>query len=297
MVRDVHTSAFMTSPLLIVCGSPGLGKSFEAFKAFQDSFAIISSKNNVHYFEKLLKGRLKDGPYKPPKKIRLIDAWSVATTSEPYASTDTLVVKSTRNADNVVVKVDTKSRLEGSIQAVVDSTVEAVDKDLPLPYRNLIIDEWGAFMDRVFAQFDEMEYKTAKGGDDMYGPFKAMTSWVNERVEQFQLLTSKGVGVCLVMHDREPDSAKHKKGGPKGPSAGIADKLCAQAHGVIQRVMKDPTLGEKGPDGKPAKAKRLWVATAGEHWNRKLQGLEPEDEDRIGTMELSEILAISGYAV
>lgn len=58
MVRDVHTSAFMTSPLLIVCGSPGLGKSFEAFKAFQDSFAIISSKNNVHYFEKLLKGRL-----------------------------------------------------------------------------------------------------------------------------------------------------------------------------------------------------------------------------------------------
>lgn len=282
-------------PFILTCGAPGTGKSTEAYKSFQDSLTILSSINNAHYYKVLMKrGRLNPEKYKFPKKFKLIDTNAVGTTEAPYADPDTIKPKSARSESGQLVPVDQKAELEATLNTVVARSLSAVEKGEKPPYANVIIDECGTFWQRVFEEI--LPTCTTKNEKiDARQAYVALGGWSRHISDLLRQLLPCGVGVCLVLHDREPESGK--KGGPKLPSATIGTQLCADADGVIQRVMKDPEIGEKDESGKPAKAKYLWVASAGEQWHRKLRGLEPEDADIIGPMELEDILEMAGFSM
>lgn len=309
----------MSKPCIIVCGKPKLGKSTEVFKSFQNSLAILSSENNPHYYKKLLNGKLKgvilpDGTtpkYKPPRKIKLIDV-SVTGVSEEYSwlkPRDTKPVRAKLMQDalgNQFLQPDSTGdrfmpvpqivELEKTISSVVLQSQTAIDKGEKPKYDNVIIDEWGEFMDRAHSEIIPTSF-SEKGKLDTRAAFLTTGEWVAKIVNQLKQLIPCGVGVCLVMHDREPDGSGKvfKAGGPKGPSANMSRKLVAMTDGAIQRVMIDPEDGAKDADGKLLKPMRIWKATASEAWDIGLRGLEPEDEDRIGSMELEEILTLAGF--
>lgn len=279
----------MTKPLITVCGAPGTGKSTEVLKAFQNSLAILSSPNNSHYFRKLLGSKLKDTHYKPPKKIKLIDTHAVGTTSESYSWLKPGDAKSTFDERGSMLPVSQLHQLEATITAVVSKSLSAVMAGELPPYDNVILDEWGEFMERVFAEIVPTCIANT-GKIDTRAAYGVMNEWVGKMFNWLKQLTSCGVGVAVVMHDREPDG--DKKGGPKAPSSTIATRICAMSDGVIQRYMKD---AEVGPDGKRGSPQYLWSASAGEQWHRKLRGLEPEEAETIATMDLLDIIELAGF--
>lgn len=301
----------MAKPIILVCGAPKLGKSTEVFKTFQNSLAILSSENNAHYYKKLLTTKLKDVSfpgattprYRPPKRIKLIDVSMTGATKDPYTwlkpgdakpKKGKIVADANGNKSIVpdengdrVIPVPQRFELMSTISTVVTKSQMAIDKGEPPPYDNVIIDELGEFLDRVHSEILP-ECVTQNNKQDTRSAFLATGEWVATMVNQLKQLIPCGVGVCLVMHDRDPEGKK--KGGPKAPSATISRKLVGQVDGAIQRVMIDPKPDEKNEDGSPAKPRRIWRAMASEEWDIGLRGLEPEDEDKIGQMELYDII-------
>jgi len=276
--------------------------------------------SNPHYYEKLLRTKLKDPVvrrvngvdqtfvYKPPRRIKLIDTHStnVPTKSEPYSWDITPVTtfgKWSVDAEGekilvadpegtVMMPVNQIDQLEGTLIAVASKSLAAVQKGEPPPYDAIIIDEWGEFMDRCYSEILPTAL-SKKGAEDGRKAFGMTNEWIQKVVNWMKQLTACGVSVCLVTHDKDPDydvKGTLRKGGPKAPSAGIANKIVGMCDGAIQRYMKDPPPGAKGPDGKPPKSQRLWRATATEQWNIGLRGLDVEDEDLISEMELYDIL-------
>lgn len=312
----------MSKPFIIVCGKPKLGKSTEALKSFQNSLAILSSENNVHYYKKLLGGKLKDVrlpngelKYRPPKRTKLIDVQMVGSSAEYewLKPGDAKAIRASYRKDEKgqlivddfgspilapdpngdrVMPVNQLNELEKTLITVVTASQMAIDKGEKPKYDNLIIDEWGEFMDRVHSEITPT-CRTKKDEIDTRGAFLMTTEWMQKVVNWMKQLIVCGVGVCLVMHDREPDGKK--TGGPKAPSAGMSRKMVAMCDGAVQRVMKDPEPGARNEDGSKPKPMRLWRASATEEWDIGLRGLEPEDEDVIGPMELEEVIKLAGY--
>lgn len=279
----------------------------------------MSSANNAHYFKKLLTTKYAQPftrmvgtkevtfTYRPPKRIKLIDTHStnIPKDSEPYTWDLKLVSRfGRRNTDGVVVPdstgdillpTSTIGELEKTILSVVTVSLQAKQKGEAPPYDNIIIDEWGEFLDRVYSEILTLpECRTKKDELDGRKAFGLLNEWTSKIVNWLKQLIQCNVGVCLVCHDREPEQGK--KGGAKAPSAGISSKMTGMSDGAIQRIIKDPEFGAKNVDGTPAKPARLWKATASEHWNVGLRGIEPEDEDAIARLELYDILvAYAGF--
>lgn len=285
------TDTFICAPLTVVCGGIGTGKSIAVLECFTDSFEIMTSANNQHFYKTRLMGKWKDRGLRPPKKTQLIDTSATALSAE-YKFIEPSDVKTIKDADGNIVQTQTKEKVERLIYTLRKKSFEAVEKKEPLPFRSLIIDEMGELLDRVHAEILPT-CLTGGGKIDTRGAFGESGQWVHNFVGGLRELTSLGVGVCLVMHDRDPE--EEKKGGPKATSIGMARKISALADNVIQRVLRDPPPGAKNEDGTPRRAERLWLATAGERWERKMRGLEPEDEDIIQTMSLLEIHRLCGF--
>lgn len=311
----------MRRPFIIICGVPKVGKSVEVFKSFQDSLAILSSISNPWYYQKLLTTKLKNPvtrtvagvervfTYKPPRRIKLIDTHStnVPKESEPYSwdikpksirgkwvpieggdgkelvqATDGTVLMPTRQIDE----------LEKTILAVVNQSLDCAQKGEPVPYENIIIDEWGEFMDRVYSEILPT-CLTKKGEINPLEAYSVCSDWMAKVLNWLKQLISCNVGVAIVCHDREPgqnQKGELRPGGPKAPSAGMAYRMVGMADGAIQRFMQDPTYGAKDANGKPMKPKRLWRVTATEQWNVGLRGIEPEEEELCAEKELYDIL-------
>lgn len=308
--------AFMSKPIIALIGAPKLGKSTSAFKAFQNSLAIMSSENNAHFYKRWLtteaaKVRLPNGElkYKPPKRVKLVDMKMVGTTKEEYTWLKQGDAKPTRakyvkdEATNLftlapdpqgdqVMPIDQKLTLESTLRAVASKSLIAIDKGEQPPYDNIIIDELGEFMDRVHKEITPT-VRTKKDEIDTRGAFGVTDGWLVDFVNDLKQLIVCGVGVCLVLHDREPDNGK--QGGAKLPSAGMGRKLTAMIDGALRLYMKDPPVGAVSPDGKPLKSQRLWTASGTESWNIGLRGLLPDDEDIIGPMEVEEIIELAGF--
>lgn len=281
-------------------------------EAFPNSLTILTSENNVHFykvkFERKLKGKKIPGTeieYRPPKKIKLIDVQMTGVSAE-YSWLKTGDAKPLRGRldetgqlildpkGDRLLPIPQIEELEKTLGAVIMKSQLAIEKGEKPPYDNVIIDEWGEFMDRAYAEILPT-CVTDKGKQDTRGAFMETGKWVFKIANWLKQLIPCGVGVVLVMHDREPEEGK--MGGPKAPSANIATKLVAQCDGAIQLVMQDPKFGEKDAEGKPAKPRRVWKATASEKWNIGLRGLMPEDEDLIANMELHEILKLAGFSM
>jgi hypothetical protein len=298
----------MVKPFAVVCGAPGTGKSTETFKAFQNAYAILSSANNAHYYATLLKkGKLDGTRFRPPKKTKLIskeatgasaeyqwlkvgDAKSTFARAEPQVDGTSILIPDPTG--DKILPVPQRQELEKILLTLKAKCIAAVSKGEAPPYDNLIIDEFGEMLDRGHSEIIP-ESVTKKGDIDTRAAYGTTGEWSDMIVDWARELISCNVGVCLVMHDREPEGVK--KGGPRGPSANIGRKICAKADIVIQRYMKDPPPGAKDDKGVLLKPQYLWNAQASEQWERKCRGLDPEDMDRIGPMELFDIIKLSGY--
>lgn len=315
----------MTKPFVIICGAPKLGKSTEVFKTFQDSLAILSSVNNPFYFKKLLTTRYKNPIvrtvagiertfiYKAPRRIKLIDTHStnIPKESEPYSwdikpkstkgkwvQSDTGNVLVQDPEGTVLMPVRQVDELEKTIISVVAQSLDAVQKGGPPPYDNIIIDEWGEFMDRVYSEILPT-CLTKKGEINPLEAYSVTGEWMAKVINWLKQLIACNVGVAVVCHDRDPGTTQKgemRPGGPKAPSAGMAYRMVGMSDGAIQRYMKDPEYGAKDANGKPAKPKRLWRLTATEQWNVGLRGVEPEDEELCAEKELYDVLVeYAGY--
>lgn len=275
--------------------------SAAAFTTFQDSYAILSSKNNMHYFKKrLMTNKLDQKLYRYPKRILLIDTTvSGATPKEtPYVDTGTLQLKRPKGAkndkgeDTYLPRIDTMGVLRATIGALVSQTQAAVEKGEAPPYPNVIVDELGELLDRCFSQMLPL-HMTANNKPDTRGAFGEANEWiVQEIADNLRQLTTMGVGVCGTYHDREPDPAGKKKGGLKAVSANISRKLIAMSDGAIQFYVKDPEPNEKNEDGTPKQREVLLDAMPSQDWDLKLRGLDPEDGDRIARASLRDVLTV-----
>lgn len=289
----------MVKPFIICCGAPKHGKTTSVLKSFQNSLTILTANNNGHYYRKLLTTTLKDNPnYKPPKKIKLIDTHATGVSGE-YQWLKPGDAKSTFGrldgdqivadpAGGMLMPVSQIQEFERTVSTMVTKSLQCVGAGQPPPYDNLVVDEMGELLDRVHAEITPMCISEKSGKLDGRMAFTETGAWTQRMATLMRQLTTCGVGVCLVMHDREPDEGK--KGGPRAPSASIAKKLVALSDGAIQLNIKDI----KGEDGK-VRVQRYWNAMSSEQWDIGLRGLEPEDAERIGPMELIEILELCGF--
>lgn len=287
-------------PIVIICGPPKVGKTGEVFKSFQHSLAILTSEGNPQYYRKQLMTKLKDDPnYKPPKKIKLIDTHSTGVSSDyawlkpgdaksKYAKevNGDLVIEPT---GTILMPVDHTSEFRKTVWSVVTKSRQAIDKGEPPPYANVIVDEFGEMLDRIHTESIATTFSEKTGKPDGRGAFMKTSEYATEVVGLLKQLIPCGVGVALVMHDREPED--EKKGGPKGPSAALSRKLVGLVDGAIQRVIRD-TVTE---DGKPGKPRRIWKAQASEKWDIGLRGLDDDDMEAIEDMSLAQVLELAGY--
>lgn len=280
----------MSRPFLAVIGAPGTGKTTSVLTSFHSSYLILSSESNVHYFKKLLKkGKLPEG-CRPPKKTKLIDTHTSGVSSE-YAFLEPTDVKMNLHPETKIAQpYPQQEQLDGIVAALLSRTGQAIAEGHLPPYQNIVIDELGEFAARVHREI-LATCVTRNEKTDTRGAFQQTGIWLADWLGQLKQFINLGVGVAVVLHDREPDG--DKKGGPSLPSATMAEILYRASDGVIQRIMKDGNPNAENPEERVTR--RIWNATAGEHWNRKLRGLEPEDVARIGDMELYDILELCGF--
>lgn len=304
--------------LLVTCGVPKTGKTAAVLEAFQDSLLILSSRSNSYYYEKrtrstkpftrMVGGVERKFHYRAPKKIKLIDTHStnLLGSHEEYTwdvKPKTQLGKWMADANGtrflqvdpegtVPMPVRQMEELEKTILHVVSLTVQAENKGEPPPFKNVIIDEWGKFMDRVYEEILP-SCLSASGKINPLAAFPMIGAWVEKMMNWLKQLTARGVNVCIVCHDRDPSinqKGESRPGGPKAPSAAVAYNMVGLADGCIQRYFKDPEPGAKNEDGTPKKTQRLWRVSGSEQWNVGLRGIEPEEEDLCATKELYDIL-------
>ena len=279
----------MTKPIIVVCGPAKLGKSSEAFKAFQNSYAILTAENNSHYYKKLLGSKLKDNPkYRPPKRIKLIDTHTTGSTSIEYSWLKPGDAKSKRDENGNLLPVSQKAEFELIINTLVSTSLAAADKGEKPKYDNVIIDELGELLDRIFNQDILPNTFNEKGKLDSRGAYVEMGKWVDDIITKLRQLVGSGVGVCMTMHDREPDG--DKMGGLKTVSANIGKSIGQKVDGIVRRVIRDPMLGELGHDGKPAKPRREWELAGSEKWAIGLRGIDEDDIEECRSKDLYEVL-------
>lgn len=285
----------MSKPFLVLTGDPGTGKSLEAYRTFQNSLALVNARNNSFFYEKRLKrGRLGTN-YRLPKRYKLIDANGVGATVEPYSSIDNLIIKAEADDHGSMKRVRIKEELESTFAAVASKSILAKSNNQPPPYDNLIVDEWGTFLSQVFEEILPT-CTTSKGTIDTRDAYRITNSWTHDITVLMRQLLFADVGVCVVFHKQEADG--NKKGGPKAPSRNIAGQICADADGVLERVLRNPELGAVNENGTPLTAKYIWIATPSEDSFRKLRGLEPEDLQRVSEMDLYDIITdLAGFSM
>ena len=286
----------MARPYFMVIGAPGTGKSYEMLKALQDAYVIFTGKNNGHfYFTNLKKGKLDPKEYKLPKRMMLLESYGFGATKEDYASIDTIEMqKGSVGADGQPLPISAMRRVDGLIDVLIKKTREAAEAGQPPPYANVIIDEAGELLARVYAEILPT-CLTNSGAQDVRGAFLQTENWVLAFSNKLRLLNSYGVGVGLVFHDREPD--ERAKGGAAAPSRGIARKLAAATDATLMRYMMDfeEEIDVGGKKVKKRKARRFWDGRASETWDIKLRGLDDDELDQITQMELVDILPFAGF--
>lgn len=284
----------MGKPFLIITGPQATGKSAHACRAFQNAFAYETAAANLQFFKRLLKTQWKDDGLRYPKRIKIVDRSGVYQTkkSDPYVYPDASVLEIVKsettvegsNGEPVRVSIPQYTELLTTVNTLIAATKKALAEGTPLPYDNFILDEANEFFRRI-------EEETPPGTG--YDTYKPITNVIMDLASKFRQLTTIGVGVCLVMHDRDYDPETGKVGGPEANTRGIAKKLVQASDGAIQRMI----VNVKDAEGKPVllanglpKTKAIWAALRDETWDRKLRGLLPEDGEVIADLDLKTIL-------
>lgn len=285
----------MAKPFIIITGPQATGKSAQACRAFQDSYAYETTAANLHFYKRLLKTEWKDLGLRFPKRVKVVDLDAVYQTSKenPYVMPDetTLeLVKSatrTKREDGSIVEtpISQHAELLNTVNSIIVATEKARSEGQPIPYKNFILDEANEFLRRIDGETPR--------GDNKFESYLPITNVVMHLASRFRKLVTLGVGVCFVMHDRDYDEKKGAQGGPEAVTRGISKKLVQASDGAIQRLVVNLTDADGKvvlrPNGQP-RTKAIWVGTRDEQWDRKLRGLLPEDDDKIADLDLIDIL-------
>lgn len=267
------------APFIFVIGPPKVGKTIGAFEAFRDALAIQSSANVTFGYRKLCK---TNADLKPPKKIKLIELRTTSIPSKQEAHTWDYVIKPTEG------DIPQRAELEGTLKAVLQQTKTLVLDGKEPTYFNLLVDEWGEFMDRAHMEFFA-DNTNASGKVDGRAGFGELLTWVVSMGNLMRELTSYGVGVCCLSHSRDAEAGK--MGGLSSPTKSISDKLTKMSDGVIERRYKNST--ETDGNGKLKKPRRIWNATGSEETALGLRGLDSDLD--IEDMSLKAILESCGF--
>lgn len=267
----------MTKGMFVLFGPPGLGKSTVAAETFQDSVYLSSSPNVLQFYKQMAAAR---GLPLPRKEV-VIDTYSVGG-----------VINT--NAAGLPVPVHTKSTLESLLDQIFNRVMPEAAAKKPLTYRNLIIDEGGTFWTRVLDEIMPATL-TKSGAIDTRAAYGAMGKWSNWIVNfKLRPLLSAGLNVCIVAHAQEPDAKEDKKGGPKFPSATIMHQVCADADGVLFRVVEDAPVDINNP-GEKKPPTYMWRVHAAQNWLSKLRGIPTSDFETVKALELKQILERAGF--
>ena len=275
----------MSKGFFILCGPPGGGKSFEAAHAFPQSLYIKSSPNVLQFYEQWLVSPpgIASGLALPATTVT-VDVFSI---NEAAPQVDT--------AGNLI-RIPQYQTLTGMLVALVQECTINRGQNLGpsyggVPIRNVVIDEGSTFWQRIFSEIKPLCFANS-GNPDTRKAFGETAEWSVMITDQLRLLPTLGVNVCFVTHDQEPEIAAGKKGGPKVVSQGIMRTMTADADGVLLRVLERPPP-EAALGTKPM---RKWRAHSSPDWITKLRGVSDEQFEMMADMNLSQILALAGYA-
>jgi hypothetical protein len=247
---------------------------------FQDALYISSSPNVTHFYRQwLLTPDGQASGLRPPKREVLVDLYNI--------DGDVKLA-----ANGMPVLRPQKATIEALVTQFVTKCLQEGARGEPLTYRNLIIDEMGTLWSRAHAEI--VPTCVTKSGKintlEAHGKSAEWSSRLTDLLRQ----TLAFANVAVVAHAQEPVPAEDRKGGPKCPNQSTMHKLCADADGVLHRVLQDAQIDIDDPT-KSTAARRLWRVHASEHWLSKIRGLPDSDFERIAEMPLPEILKLAGF--
>lgn len=287
----------------ILAGPPGGGKSFEALRTFQGSFMFRSAVNNTHYYETWLntaEGMASGAAM--PTRIVTIDRSIITDSKDPKFRQVAPKINGVRTS------IPQQQWFEWYLNELVDLCTDEFSRDVPLTYRNVIIDEGGTFWARIFNEIQPRCF-SKKGTPDPLKAYNEIEKWSMYIVDLIRQLPQFGVNVALVAHDKDPDPENEKQGGAKFPSQAVMKQMGADADGILLRMleaehvelnlgttpeeaaamMQAVTAAKKAPD------KRIWIAYASHNWQSKLRGLPDTAFSLIRHMALRDILPMAGF--
>lgn len=218
-------------PSIVLYGPPGVGKSTEMARAFNNVLYVQSSPSILHAYAHW-------ASMSPQLKLKVPDR---LTLDEKYVAA---YAEGGRN----------KAPTVSAVIDVVTKYIAACDAGTS-PYEGIVFDEWSTLCERMFAELKTDPWGTFRGRNGNLNIFAVFDAFkqVHRTVLSLARRTRKMVG--FVSHHQGPriddDDASPTKGaikwpgGPKMPM-GMSDQiieLCADADVVLQLVVQDPKTG------------------------------------------------------
>lgn len=289
--------------VFVLYGPPGGGKSKEAAECFQDALVLSSARNNLQFYKQWL--RLPEGVASgcrlPKREIVLarsmtLDSWHCTANGRP--------IPQVQLQNGIPVPMLTISRFLQLVEGFYLKLLAEIAAGKPPTYRNLIIDEGGAFWIRIFREI--LPGVLDKNNEvDTRGAYNVMANWSDDVFDRFDDIADTGVAnVCFITHEGDPEPEKGKKGGPKVVSKGIMGRLCQRCDGVIMREVKDRKKIATGNindlNSAPVAVeslgpRRIWTVHLSENWYSKLRGVPDSMFEEVKDKKLRDVLGLGGF--
>lgn len=297
-------------------GPPGSGKSEQGAATFQDSFALLSAPTNLAFFEARMESgyyEKKGRPKVPPRRVVVVDT-AVAYEQNADGTRTLFQMGAVDPASGMLMSIPQRATYDSILASIVAAAFRDVQQHgRVVSFSNVLLDEGGTMNRRVF---DEVRpyCLTKDNKPDVFKAFAIASDWIGSWWDRLRQLTNFGVNVCMIAHDKDPDQAREKVGGPQLTSQDAMKRICADAHGVLYRAVEDAPLdmsfltAPKGEDPKQQTEALLaaiaqqkqqpsryrWRAHASEWHLSKLRGLESVDFESIRDLDGDQVLERAG---
>lgn len=221
-------------------GAPGSGKSEQAAMCFEDSLAILTGPNNLHFFETRQAAgyyQKKNKAKRAPRTQFVIDRYIAYKVGPDGFRQD--VARVTFDAQGNMLPIPQRASFDAVFSMALQTAFSEYSQyGYVSSFSNLILDEGGTLAHRIF---DEVRPYCVKDGKfDAFRAYNSTADWYVSWYDRLRQLTNIGVNICMVAHDKDPDQTKDKAGGPNLVSQDIMKRVCADSDGVLYRYIEDP---------------------------------------------------------
>lgn len=303
------TTQPLKNGIMLFIGRPGAGKSFEVVRAFQNSFSLLSASNNQHFYDRW-RFINPDPAFTEPRRRVILESYAQTDSTQPRPYM-------TLGSDGLPVAIPQRQTIETWLTGLVRTALAEFNAGKPLTYPNLIIDEFGTFLFRVFHEFSATSV-TRSGAPNPLEAYNGIGRWVRGMMDLLRQGVLAGMNVILVAHDKDPDPARDKQGGVFVPSNEVQKLVSADVDATFIRELVDetPVLNMPSAPGaaapseerqtmaltiqvqaaKQKRARRLWRVHCSSQWQSKLRGIPDEWFDDIRAMDLIDLVKLAGFA-